>query len=227
MQAWRHAQPSGTNSPETPERGIPAPPRKRMAAEEDREHTGCAGPGTGPARGTPSWRRGSRFASGSPPSGTQRPACRACGSGEGPPGGARPGKAKDQGGDSTGAPPLPIPNREVKPRGADGTAKAGEQVTAALEAGRTDESLPGRLSFRPLLPSSCLLPASFPLSPPLCLLPSFPSPPSLSRFPSLFPFFRFPPPSAPCLPCLSLLSLRFALSPFQGRQGEIRQLKAG
>ena len=27
---------------------------------------------------------------------------------------------------STRAPPLPIPNREVKPRRADGTAKAGE-----------------------------------------------------------------------------------------------------
>ena len=30
------------------------------------------------------------------------------------------------GDDSTRAPPLPIPNREVKPRHADGTAKAGE-----------------------------------------------------------------------------------------------------
>ena len=27
---------------------------------------------------------------------------------------------------STGVPPLPIPNREVKPRRADGTAKVGE-----------------------------------------------------------------------------------------------------
>ena len=33
------------------------------------------------------------------------------------------------------APPLPIPNREVKPHHADGTAKAGEQVIAALEEG--------------------------------------------------------------------------------------------
>ena len=33
---------------------------------------------------------------------------------------------RDSGGDSTGVPPLPIPNREVKPRRADGTAKAGE-----------------------------------------------------------------------------------------------------
>ena len=30
------------------------------------------------------------------------------------------------GDDSTRAPPLPIPNREVKPCNADGTAKAGE-----------------------------------------------------------------------------------------------------
>lgn len=56
---------------------------------------------------------------------------------------------ENQGGDSTGAPPLPIPNREVKPRGADGTAKAGEQVTAALEAGRADASQSGRLPLFP------------------------------------------------------------------------------
>ena len=31
-----------------------------------------------------------------------------------------------QGGYSTGDPPLPIPNREVKPRHADGTAQVGE-----------------------------------------------------------------------------------------------------
>ena len=31
-----------------------------------------------------------------------------------------------QGGNSAGDPPLPIPNREVKPRHADGTAKVGE-----------------------------------------------------------------------------------------------------
>ena len=36
------------------------------------------------------------------------------------------------GDDSTRAPPLPIPNREVKPCNADGTAKAGEQVIAVL-----------------------------------------------------------------------------------------------
>ena len=36
------------------------------------------------------------------------------------------------GDDSTRAPPLPIPNREVKPCHADGTAKAGEQVIAVL-----------------------------------------------------------------------------------------------
>lgn len=41
-------------------------------------------------------------------------------------------KKKDKGGDSAWDPPLPIPNREVKPRRADGTAKAGEQVAAPL-----------------------------------------------------------------------------------------------
>ena len=35
-------------------------------------------------------------------------------------------KEKNQGGDSAWDPPLPIPNREVKPRRADGTAKVGE-----------------------------------------------------------------------------------------------------
>ena len=34
--------------------------------------------------------------------------------------------AEDLGGYSEGDPPLPIPNREVKPLSADGTAKVGE-----------------------------------------------------------------------------------------------------
>ena len=42
---------------------------------------------------------------------------------------------RDSGDDSTRAPPLPIPNREVKPCNADGTAKAGEQVIAVLSEG--------------------------------------------------------------------------------------------
>ena len=33
---------------------------------------------------------------------------------------------RDKGGDSVRVPPLPIPNREVKPHHADGTAKVGE-----------------------------------------------------------------------------------------------------
>ena len=41
-------------------------------------------------------------------------------------------RTSHKGGDSAGDPPLPIPNREVKPRYADGTAKVGEQVTATL-----------------------------------------------------------------------------------------------
>ena len=36
------------------------------------------------------------------------------------------GERKDIGGYSEGVPPLPIPNREVKPLSADGTAKVGE-----------------------------------------------------------------------------------------------------
>ena len=34
-------------------------------------------------------------------------------------------RTSHKGGDSAGDPPLPIPNREVKPRYADGTAKVG------------------------------------------------------------------------------------------------------
>ena len=40
---------------------------------------------------------------------------------------------KGKGGNSAGVPPLPIPNRAVKPRRADGTGKPGEQVAAPLE----------------------------------------------------------------------------------------------
>ena len=39
--------------------------------------------------------------------------------------------SETSGGYGAGVPPLPIPNREVKPRSADGTAKAGEQAIAA------------------------------------------------------------------------------------------------
>ena len=39
---------------------------------------------------------------------------------------ARGQEKENQGGDSAWDPPLPIPNREVKPRRADGTAEAGE-----------------------------------------------------------------------------------------------------
>ena len=35
-------------------------------------------------------------------------------------------RTSHKGGDSAGDPPLPIPNRDVKPRYADGTAKVGE-----------------------------------------------------------------------------------------------------
>ena len=43
-----------------------------------------------------------------------------------PTGAWAPGKEKRQGDDSVRDPPLPIPNREVKPHRADGTAKVGE-----------------------------------------------------------------------------------------------------
>ena len=39
---------------------------------------------------------------------------------------------RNSGGYSVGVPPLPIPNREVKPDRADGTAKVGEKVAAVL-----------------------------------------------------------------------------------------------
>ena len=43
-----------------------------------------------------------------------------------PTGAWAPGNEKRQGDDSVRDPPLPIPNREVKPHRADGTAKVGE-----------------------------------------------------------------------------------------------------
>ena len=39
------------------------------------------------------------------------------------------------GGNDAGVPPLPIPNRAVKPGSADGTAQAGEQEAAVLDGG--------------------------------------------------------------------------------------------
>ena len=43
-------------------------------------------------------------------------------------------------------PPLPIPNREVKPHHADGTAKAGEQVIATYQR-RPEQKVPASFLY--------------------------------------------------------------------------------
>ena len=56
-------------------------------------------------------------------------------------------KIKGKGGNSAGVPPLPIPNRAVKPRRADGTGKPGEQVAAPLEREVETDASPPPLPF--------------------------------------------------------------------------------
>ena len=55
-------------------------------------------------------------------------------------------RGKREGGYSAGAPPLSIPNREVKPRSVDGTARAGEQNAATLRR-ETQTGTSGSLFF--------------------------------------------------------------------------------
>ena len=52
-----------------------------------------------------------------------------------------------QGGRGAGDPPLTIPNREVKPRSADGTGKPGEQGAAPVEGKASEGHLRGLLFF--------------------------------------------------------------------------------
>lgn len=54
-----------------------------------------------------------------------------------------------QGGRGAGDPPLTIPNREVKPRSADGTGKPGEQGAAPVEGKASEGHLRGLLFFVP------------------------------------------------------------------------------
>ena len=110
VQAWRHVQPSGTNSPMRLERSV-SPPGGRDAERKKEEK----------ARHRKHYARlletllqiSFRLVLRSLPY---------------------------SGDDSTRAPPLPIPNREVKPCNADGTAKAGEQVIAVLLRADSKES---------------------------------------------------------------------------------------
>ena len=102
VQAWRHVQPSGTNSPKRLEKNIHSSLALQLCLRLDRLLF-C------------------RIASGLvldslPYTGVKR----------------TPARERNSGDDSARAPPLPIPNREVKPCHADGTAKAGEQVIAVL-----------------------------------------------------------------------------------------------
>lgn len=52
-----------------------------------------------------------------------------------------------QGGRGAGDPPLTIPNREVKPRSADGTGRPGEQGAAPVEGKASEGHLRGLLFF--------------------------------------------------------------------------------
>ena len=54
---------------------------------------------------------------------------------------------KGKGGNSAGVPPLPIPNRAVKPRRADGTGKPGEQVAAPFRERSGDRRRSASTSF--------------------------------------------------------------------------------
>ena len=56
-------------------------------------------------------------------------------------------KIKGKGGNSAGVPPLPIPNRAVKPRRADGTGKPGEQVAAPFRERSGDRRRSASTSF--------------------------------------------------------------------------------
>ena len=50
-------------------------------------------------------------------------------------------KENNNGGNSDGDPPLPIPNREVKPVSADGTAIPSGRVGSRQPSGPSDENL--------------------------------------------------------------------------------------
>ena len=54
---------------------------------------------------------------------------------------------RNSGGYSVGVPPLPIPNREVKPDRADGTAKVGEWVAAVLVSRKAKGEVPLQLTL--------------------------------------------------------------------------------
>ena len=60
----------------------------------------------------------------------------------------------NNGGNSDGDPPLPIPNREVKPVSADGTATPSGRV-GSRQLAKTFRRNSGGLFLSPILPFSC------------------------------------------------------------------------
>ena len=88
------------------------------------------------------------------------------------------------GGYSGGEPPLPIPNREVKPAIADGTAPPGGRVGSCRSSRTRLTMSAGSFCFPP---SSLSLPLFLPSS----LPPSFSLRPSLLSSPSIFIFSLF------------------------------------
>ena len=88
---------------------------------------------------------------------------------------------KYSGGYNVGDPPLPIPNREVKPNGADGTASQWESRTppflrSVRERGGIGSHPPPReKKVKERVSSPRLSPFLFSLSPKIILLSPFPS----------------------------------------------------
>ena len=84
------------------------------------------------------------------------------------------------GGYNVGDPPLPIPNREVKPNGADGTASQWESRTppflrSVREGGIGSHPPPREKKVKERVSNSGLSPFLFSLSPKIILLSPFPS----------------------------------------------------
>ena len=85
------------------------------------------------------------------------------------------------GGYNVGDPPLPIPNREVKPNGADGTASQWESRTPPFfkkrerEGGIGSHPPPREKKVKERVSNPRLSPFLFSLSPKIILLSPFPS----------------------------------------------------
>ena len=138
MQAWRHVQPSGTNRPSS-SRPTPSSRREVAGARSHVPHDvgfRASRSGMGRVRLTRRFRYAPARAPGARPRDLR---------------GTAPGAASGHGGRD---PPGPIPNPEVKPSIADGTAASGR--------GRAGRRWPHRGLFHALAGPACAGPFSFP-----------------------------------------------------------------